>query len=143
MKREDLADNTIDMLASSAINARDNAYTPYSGFKVGAALLTKGMGFIYTGSNIENASFGAGTCAERAALYRAASAAEREFDAIAVAGWSDIGEINYTAPCGICRQALSEFVDEDFLVILVKARDDYKILTFTEIFPHAFDSTSL
>lgn len=90
------------LLVEAARRARENAYAPYSNFKVGAAILAK-SGRIYTGANFENASFGAGTCAERVALGAALAAGEREFSAIACVGEGSI------TPCGICRQSLSEF----------------------------------
>ena len=91
-------------LIEAAMQARENAYAPYSDYKVGAALLAK-SGKIYVGCNFENASFGAGTCAERVALGAAIAAGEREFSAIACVGGEGI------TPCGICRQALAEFGD--------------------------------
>lgn len=94
---------TWDALKRAALEARANAYAPYSGFTVGAAIQTK-SGSIFTGCNVENASYGATICAERAAMAAAVAAGEREFVAIAIAS----GAKRPTPPCGICRQCLAE-----------------------------------
>jgi len=124
-------------LAALAISARDTAYAPYSQFKVGAALLCEN-GNIYSGCNIENSSFGATLCAERSAIAKAISAGERSFTAIAVAGSENEKSSDYTLPCGICRQVLSEFCSEDFRIIAVKSQNDYKVYTLDELFPMGF-----
>ena len=112
-------------LIEMAFAAREYAYTPYSHFKVGAALLCKN-GKIYTGCNIENAAYSVANCAERTALFKAVSEGEREFEAIAVVGSLE-GEQNrvITAPCGVCRQALYEFGGDDLIVIMAKSPEDY------------------
>ena len=114
-----------ERLIEMAFAARENAYTPYSHFRVGAALLCKN-GKIYTGCNIENAAYSVANCAERTALFKAVSEGEREFEAIAVVGSLE-GEENriITAPCGVCRQALYEFGGDDLLVIMAKSPRDY------------------
>lgn len=114
-----------ERLIEMAFAARENAYTPYSHFRVGAALLCKN-GKIYTGCNIENAAYSVANCAERTALFKAVSEGEREFEAIAVVGSLE-GEENriITAPCGVCRQALYEFGGDDLLVIMAKSPKDY------------------
>ena len=116
---------TRERLIEMAFAARENAYTPYSHFRVGAALLCKN-GKIYTGCNIENAAYSVANCAERTALFKAVSEGEREFEAIAVVGSLE-GEENriITAPCGVCRQALYEFGGDDLLVIMAKSPKDY------------------
>ena len=127
----------IQKLIAAAISAQANSYSPYSNFRVGAALLTAG-GKIYTGSNIENASFGVTNCAERTALFKAVSEGERAFCAIAVVGGS-AGEVtNLCPPCGVCRQALSEFCNGELLVLL---SDGEQICRYTlgELLPASFD----
>lgn len=125
-------------LIRAAFAVRERAYTPYSHFKVGAALLTR-SGRVFTGCNIENASFSPTICAERAALAAAVSAGEREFDAIAIVG-SMKGKVNTlpTSPCGVCRQALFEFGGNGLRVILAKSEEDYQELTLGRLLPLGF-----
>ena len=123
-------------LVKLAFEAGKNAYAPYSGCRVGAALLTPG-GKVYTGCNIENSSFGATVCAERTALFKAVSEGEREFEKIAVAGVKE-GEDIIFFPCGICRQTLSEFCGEDFVIISAKSEDDYTVNTLGELLKNGF-----
>ena len=125
-------------LIRAAFAVRERAYTPYSHFKVGAALLTR-SGRVFTGCNIENASFSPTICAERAALAAAVSAGEREFDAIAIVG-SMVGKVNTlpTSPCGVCRQALFEFGGNGLRVILAKSEEDYQELTLGRLLPLGF-----
>lgn len=128
----------ISNLINKAFEGRTNAYAPYSGFKVGAALLTSNG--IYTGCNIENSSYPATNCAERTAIYKAVSEGAREFKAIAIVGGVDGEPIaDYTAPCGICRQVMYEFADsEDFVVIMAKSPEDYIVRTLAELLPLGF-----
>lgn len=112
--------------------AREKAYAPYSRFRVGAALLTAG-GKIYTGCNVENASYGLTVCAERVALYKALSEGEREFTALAVVSDSPYG----TVPCGACRQVLAEFC-RDLTIFMGRSRGDYVTASLKELFPLAF-----
>ena len=125
-------------LALCAIDAMKKSYSPYSSFTVGAALLTKD-GKIYTGANIENASYTPTICAERNAIFTAVHAGEREFEAIAIVGGHK-GEITgVTAPCGVCRQVMSEFCSPDFKVILVTSPDgDFEETTLGELLPYTF-----
>ena len=125
-------------LIRAAFAVRERAYTPYSHFKVGAALLTR-SGRVFTGCNIENASFSPTICAERAALAAAVSAGEREFDAIAIVGSME-GKVNTlpTSPCGVCRQALFEFGGNGLRVILAKSEEDYQELTLGWLLPLGF-----
>lgn len=124
------------LLVDNAIEAMGRAYAPYSGFSVGAALATR-EGKIYIGTNIENASFGVTNCAERTALFSAVAAGEREFSAIAIVGGRG-GEIkDFCHPCGICRQALSEFCGPEFEVYLYNGRE-IKTYTLSELFPESF-----
>lgn len=124
-------------LIRKAIEARKMAYVPYSKFRVGAAVLTK-SGKVYTGCNIENASFGATNCAERTALFKAISEGEKEFDTIAIVGDPQA----FTPPCGICRQVLVEF-GRDINVILAKSEEEYKEYTLEEILPLSFTPKDL
>ena len=125
-------------LIRAAFAVRERAYTPYSHFKVGAALLTR-SGRAFTGCNIENAPFSPTICAERAALAAAVSAGEREFDAIAIVGSME-GKVNTlpTSPCGVCRQALFEFGGNGLRVILAKSEEDYQELTLGRLLPLGF-----
>lgn len=127
-------------LILSAIAARKNAYAPYSGFSVGAALLCND-GKIYTGCNVENASYPVGACAERTAVLKAVSDGERSFCAIAIVG-GDKNEQDsfseYCMPCGLCRQLLSEFCNGDFKIISAKSCEDYKIFALKELLPFGF-----
>ncbi|MBO5142424.1 MAG: cytidine deaminase [Clostridia bacterium] len=125
-------------LIDFAIKAKQNAHVPYSNFKVGAALLAK-SGKVYTGCNVECSSYGISLCAERTALVKAVSEGEKEFQAIAVVGGKD-NELNYTTPCGACRQFLSDF--GDFKVIIgYKENDELKskIFTVKELLPESFE----
>ena len=124
-------------LCALAVKAMDNAYTPYSSFKVGAAILTKN-GKVYTGCNIENASFSPTVCAERTAIFKAVSEGEREFAMIAVAGGKNGKIEKICPPCGVCRQVMSEFCKPDFPVLLVKGEGEYEKFTLAEILPLSF-----
>ena len=120
-----------------AVKAMDNSYSPYSSCKVGAALLTKG-GKLFTGTNIENAAFGPTVCAERVAVFKAVSEGERDFLKIAVAGGKN-GEINgIFAPCGVCRQVLREFCNDDFEILLGETKDEFKKVTLKDLLPLSF-----
>ncbi len=129
-----------------AFKARENAYTPYSNFKVGAALLAKN-GKIYQGCNIENATYSPTNCAERTAFFKAISEGVREFNAIAIVGGlktTKNGEFEYTPPCGVCRQVMMEFCDYDnFTVILAKSEHEYKEYKLSEIMPLGFNKNNL
>ena len=131
-------------LICKALEARQKAYAPYSGFMVGAALLCKD-GRIFTGCNIENASYGATNCAERTAFFKAVSEGYREFTAIAITGGRrESQSLEYCAPCGICRQVMSEFCDPDaFLVILPRSEEDYKSYTLGQLLPLGFTSADI
>jgi cytidine deaminase len=129
-------------LAQAALSAMEQSYSPYSNFRVGAALLTK-HGKTYTGCNIESAAYSPTNCAERTALFKAVSEGEREFSAIAIAGAAQGGKPQYCYPCGVCRQMLKEFFTDDCEVIIVKTADDFKIHTFGEILPFGFGAENL
>lgn len=131
-------------LIRSAFLAQKRAYTPYSGFQVGAALLTRD-GKIYEGCNIENASFGATNCAERTAFFRAVYEGERDFLAIAIVGKPERAqEFQYCAPCGICRQVMAEFCSpKEFQILLPRSEEDYKEYTLEELLPLSFTEDSM
>lgn len=128
---------TKNELMQKAIDAMKNAYAPYSKFLVGAALLSKN-GKVYTGCNVENSSYGVTNCAERTALFSAIADGEREFCAIAIAGGKNGEIIDFCPPCGVCRQALAEFCDEDFKIYLYNGKKikEYK---FSKILPLQFE----
>ncbi len=124
-------------LLSLAVDAMKKSYSPYSNCKVGAALLCKN-GKVFTGTNIENAAFSPTVCAERVAVFKAVSEGETEFSKIAVVGGKD-GEINgIFAPCGVCRQVMREFCDDDFTMILGESENDFKKVTLKELLPLSF-----
>lgn len=130
-------------LIREAISARKHSYAPYSGFMVGAALLTK-AGRAYQGCNIENAAYTPTSCAERTAFCKAVSEGDREFTAIAVAGWPRDGSPGYAYPCGVCRQVMMEFCDpERFRVLVAAGEEDYRVYTLKELLPCGFGPESL
>ena len=124
-----------EKLVAQAREARQRAYAPYSGYRVGAALLTK-SGRIYTGCNVENAVYPLCTCAERVAVVKAVSEGEQAFDALAV-----VTE-NGGAPCGSCRQTLREF-GEDIVVLIADAGGAYRETTVAELLPDSFGASDL
>lgn len=125
-------------LALAAIEAMKKSYSPYSNFSVGAALLTND-GKVYTGANIENASYTPTVCAERNAIFTAVHAGERDFCAIAIVGGHKGDVKGITAPCGVCRQVMSEFCSPDFKVILVTSNDgDFEETSLGELLPYSF-----
>ena len=130
-------------LIRAAFAARRFAYTPYSHFKVGAALLAR-SGQVFTGCNIESASYSPTNCAERTALFKAVSEGVTEISAIAIVG-SREGEVNriVTSPCGVCRQALFEFCGPDLTVIMARSEEDYLETTLGELLPYGFGPKNL
>ncbi len=124
----------MDELIEKAGEAMTAAYSPYSHFKVGAAVLAKG-GKIYAGCNIENCSYGLTICAERVAMFNAVSAGEKEFDAIAIV--TDSAEL--TPPCGACRQVIWEF-SKDVAVILTNLQGKQRTTKISELFPTPFET---
>ena len=124
-------------LCQIAIRAMKGAYAPYSGFCVGAALLTED-GTIYTGCNIENAAYSVTVCAERTAIFKAISEGKHKFKAIAVAAEKDGKITGGTPPCGVCRQVLSEFCTADFVVLVVEDETNFKRFTLGDLLPYAF-----
>ena len=126
-------------LIKIALEVRKNAYCPYSGFSVGAALLCDD-GSVYTGCNIENSAFTPTVCAERTAFFKAVSDGKKDFVKIAVVGGNaDKEPDNYCPPCGVCRQVMKEFCSADFEIIIAKNPDEYKLKTLEELLPESFD----
>lgn len=124
-------------LCNIALKARENSYAPYSGYRVGAALITSN-GKIFTGCNIENAAYSPSVCAERVAFFSAISSGERDFEAIAVAGGNS-DEINSSfPPCGVCRQVMAEFCKPDFTVYIVNSKNSFKKFTLSDLLPESF-----
>ena len=124
-------------LIRQAMAAMERAYAPYSGYKVGAALLCAD-GSVYTGCNIENASFTPTVCAERTAIFKAVSEGKRAFSALAVCGGQDGVITGYFPPCGVCRQVMGEFCPEDFPVYLAGADGSYCTRTLGQLLPDRF-----
>ena len=123
-------------LIEKAKQAMEKAYAPYSGFQVGAALLCAD-GTVYTGCNIENASYSPTICAERTAFAKAVSEGKRDFSAMAVCGGKGGVITGLCTPCGVCRQVMAEFCKEDFQVLLVKP-DGYELRTLAQLLPDSF-----
>ena len=133
----------VEKLIDTAIEQLKFSYTPYSNFKVGAALLAKN-GEISTGCNIENASYTPTNCAERTAFFKAVSEGVREFRAICIVGGKDGKLTEYTAPCGVCRQVMMEFCDpKTFQIILAVDKERYEIYTLEELMPLGFGPLNL
>ncbi len=143
MDASKISDIPVAELIRSAMEARKKAYAPYSGYMVGAAVLTNELR-IYTGCNIENAAYTPTVCAERTAIFKAVSEGWRRFKAIAVVG-SPKGDVTqYAFPCGVCRQVMREFADADnFVVIVAKSEQDYQAFTLSELLPEGFGPENL
>lgn len=142
-KCEELNADMIRRLIDRAIEGMSYAYTPYSGFRVGAALLTE-SGKLYTGCNIENAAYTPTNCAERTAFFKAVSEGERHFAAICIVGGKDGKLADYTSPCGVCRQVMMEFCEpEQFKIVLAISREEYRIYTLKELLPEGFGPARL
>ena len=130
-------------LVAKALEARSAAYTPYSGFRVGAALLCAD-GTVYGGCNIENAAFGPSCCAERTAFFKAVSEGKRGFSAIAIVGGPAGKEPeDFCPPCGVCRQVMREFCKPDFKIIMVKSEEEWKVYTLSQLLPEGFGPENL
>ena len=125
-------------LLKIAIEAKEKSYSPYSKFRVGAALLGKN-GEVYTGTNVENASFGVTNCAERTAIFKAVSFGEREFEKIAIS--VDSENIGY--PCGLCLQVMAEFCDDEFKIIVSNKFGEFKEVKLKYLLPSAFRKKEL
>lgn len=144
-----LSEEQIKTLIRAALRARKKAYAPYSHYQVGAALLSAG-GEIFPGCNVENASFGATICAERAAFVSAIAQGKKRFAAIAIVAGPDdadaraLASLNYPTPCGICRQFMREFTDPDrFQIILARSAGDYVVCSLDDLLPASFGPESL
>lgn len=136
-------ENKIIELIENAIKARNNSYCPYSNYAVGAAVLAGDV--IYTGCNVENASYGATNCAERTAVFKAVSEGIRKVDAIAIVGGKKgADELDYAFPCGVCRQVLREFSNpKDLHVIVAKSVKNFKEYKLEELLPESFGPENL
>lgn len=133
----------IQNLIQNAIDTLQYSYAPYSNFKVAAALLTKSQR-VYTGCNIENASYTPTNCAERTAIFKAVSEGELDFEAIVIVGGKNGELADYCPPCGVCRQVMMEFCNpKTFQIILARSQNDYKKYTLEELFPNGFGPSNL
>lgn len=133
-------------LIEKALEAREFSYSPYSNFCVGSALETK-EGKIFTGCNVESATYSPTNCAERTAFFKSISEGYREFKAIAVVGFKKDAiksEIEYCPPCGVCLQVMAEFCDgEEFQVVIAKSVEDYKVYKLKDLLPFSFSKEIL
>ena len=130
---------TPEKLVHMAMEAMEHAYVPYSGYKVGAALLCAD-GTVYCGCNIENASYSPTVCAERTAFFKAVDDGHRDFVSIAVCGGKDGVITGAFPPCGGCRQVMREFCRDDFVIYLVGAGGSYEALTLSQLLPYSFSA---
>ena len=128
---------TDNELILKAIESMKNSYSPYSNFKVGAALLSE-SGKVYTGCNIENEAFGPSICAERVAFFKAISEGEKNFSKIAVVGGKDGIISSSTPPCGVCRQVMREFCNDDFEILIVRENGNYDKVLLKDLLPNSF-----
>ena len=129
-------------LIAMAVEAMGHAYVPYSGYKVGAALLCAD-GSVYCGCNIENAAYTPSNCAERTAFFKAVYDGPRDFTAIAVCGGKNGVLTGIAAPCGVCRQVMREFCNDDFLIYLVGPDGYYETRTLPQLLPEGFSGKDL
>lgn len=133
----------IQKMIETAIAQLAYSYVPYSGFRVGAALLAKN-GTVYTGCNIENAAYTPSNCAERTAFFKAVSEGVKEFDAICIVGGQDGVLTGYTPPCGVCRQVMMEWCNpEEFDIILAVDTEHYQVFKLKELLPMGFGPGNL
>lgn len=129
-------------LIELAKEAMTHAYVPYSGYKVGAALLCKD-GTVYQGCNIENASYGPTICGERTAIFKAVYDGKRDFEAIAVCGGKDGVITGMFPPCGVCRQVMREFCRDDFIIYMIGPNNTYESRTLAELLPYSFSAEDM
>ena len=130
---------TPEKLIRMAMEAMEHAYVPYSGYKVGAALLCAD-GTVYCGCNIENASYSPTNCAERTAFFKAVYDGHRDFVSIAVCGGKDGILTGAFPPCGVCRQVMRDFCRDDFLIYLVGAEESFETVTLSQLLPYSFSA---
>lgn len=143
MQREKLTEEICKSLIEKAMESLPFAYTPYSHFKVAAALLAEN-GTIYTGCNIENAAYTPTNCAERTAFFKAVSEGIHHFKAIAVVGGKEGVIEQFCPPCGVCRQVMVEFCNpEEFFIILAKSPEEFQVYTLKELLPFGFTPENL
>ena len=140
-------EQTIEQLIAAALETLKNSYAPYSHYNVAAAVLME-SGAIYTGVNVENASYPNGICAERNAIFQAVTAGETKALAIAIVGGSEAASgaeiTDYCTPCGMCRQTLREFCNPDeMIVVSARSESDYRWMTLAELLPESFGPESL
>ena len=129
-------------LKELAVSMLDRAYCPYSHFPVGAALECAD-GTVYTGCNVENASYSATNCAERTAIFKAVSEGHRQIVAVAVCGGKAGERIGFFPPCGVCRQVMAEFCQPDTPIHLIGKGEECKTVALKDLLPHSFDSSSM
>ena len=129
-------------LMKIAEGARENSYCPYSGFSVGAALLTED-GTVFTGCNIENAAYGPSNCAERTAFFKAVSEGVTEFQAIAIIGGKKGEKGQFCAPCGVCRQVMAEFCHAEKFDVVLGTEKEIKVYKLKELLPESFGAANL
>ena len=132
---------TYEKLCELAKEAMTHSYSPYSGFKVGAALLCKD-GTVYTGCNIENASYTPTICAERTAIFKAVYDGRRDFTAIAICGGMKGVITGLCTPCGVCRQVMREFCGDDFKILMVNP-EGYEEVTLAQLLPYSFSVSNM
>ncbi len=127
---------TNEKLVELAKEAMTHSYSPYSGYKVGAALLCSD-GTVYQGCNIENGAYGPTICAERTAIFKAVYDGHRDFEAIAICGGKDGVITGRFPPCGVCRQVMREFCRDDFKILMIEP-EGYELVTLKELLPYSF-----
>ena len=137
-----LEEKEIKDLITTALAQRKFSYVPYSGFRVGAALLARNNR-VYGGCNIENAAYSPGNCAERTAFFKAVSEGVTEFDAICIVGGKEEKLTDFAAPCGMCRQVMMEFCEPDFTIILATDTENFQCFSLKELLPMGFGPKNL
>lgn len=142
-KEDQLSGEETKSLIRAALEKLSSSYAPYSHFHVASALLCSD-GTVYTGVNIENASYSATNCAERTAFFKAVSEGKKEFRAMAICGGKDGKPEGYCTPCGICRQVMREFCSPDcFQIVVAGSEEDYRIFTLEQLLPESFGPENL
>lgn len=130
-------------LIAVALDARKKSYSPYSGFRVGSALICRN-GKVFSGCNIENSAFSPTCCSERTAIFKAVSEGETDFEKIVIVGGKGDSEpTDFCSPCGVCRQVMNEFCDDKFKIVLAKNINDYKEYSLDQILPLSFGKSDV